>query len=136
MLMSDIPIVLEAAVRYLILIHSNPQSRQVWEGLSDEQRVAFGRAHLALTAELAGTAELVASEGLPDPGTSTWVSLREGQILTTDGPYAEVKEYLAGFYLVDCDDLDRAVELAAKAPDAAHGVVEVRPVYDMSQFDL
>jgi hypothetical protein len=123
-------------VRYLILIQSNPHSREVWEGLSEEQRMAFGRAHLALTDELRGTGELVASEGLPDPSAATLVSVRGGRTLTSDGPFAEVKEYLAGFYLVDVPDLDRAVEIAAKAPDAETGSVEVRPVYDMSQLDL
>jgi hypothetical protein len=123
-------------VRYLILIQSNPQSREIWEGLSDERRTAFGRAHLALTDELIGTGELVASEGLPDPSTATSVSVRGGRTLTSDGPFAESKEYLAGFYLVDVPDLDRAVAIAAKAPDAEIGSVEVRPVYDMSQLDL
>ena len=123
-------------MRYLILIQSNQQSREVWEGLSDEQRMAFGRAHLALTEELMGTGELVASEGLADPSTATVVSVRGGRTVTSDGPFAEAKEYLAGFYLVDVPDLDRAVEIAAKAPDARTGSVEVRPVYDMSQLDL
>lgn len=123
-------------MRYLILIQSNPHSREVWETLSDEQRTAFGRAHLALTDELVGTGELVASEGLPDPSTATLVSVRNGRTLTSDGPFAEAKEYLAGFYLVDVPALDRAVEIAAKAPDAATGSVEVRPVYDMSHLDL
>ena len=118
------------------MIQSNPNSREVWERLSDEQRLAFGRAHLALTDELMGTGELVASEGLPDPSTATLVSVRGGRTLTSDGPFAEAKEYLAGFYLVDVPDLDRAVEIAAKAPDAETGSVEVRPVYDMSQLDL
>lgn len=123
-------------MRYLILIQSNPRSREVWEGLSDEQRAAFGRAHLALTDELVGTGELVVSEGLPDPSAATLVSVRDGRTLTSDGPFAEAKEYLAGFYLVDVAGLDRAVEIAARAPDAATGSVEVRPVYDLGQFDL
>jgi hypothetical protein len=123
-------------VRFMILIQSNPHSRAVFEHLSEEQRIAFGRAHLALTDELAGTGELVASEGLPDPSTATLVRVREGRVLTSDGPFAEVKEHLAGFYLVDCADRDRAVEIAAQAPDAATGSVEVRPVYDVSQFDV
>ena len=123
-------------MRYLILIQSNPRSREVWEGLSEEQRTAFGRAHLALTDELVGTGELVVSEGLPDPSTATLVSVRGGRTLTSDGPFAEAKEYLAGFYLVDVPDLERAVEIAARAPDAGTGSVEVRPVYDFSQIDL
>jgi hypothetical protein len=123
-------------VRYLILIQSNPQSREVWERLSEEQRTAFGRAHLALTDELVGTGELVASEGLPDPSNATLVRVRGGRTLTSDGPFAEAKEYLAGFYLVDVPGLERAVEIAARAPDAGTGSVEVRPVYDFSQIDL
>ncbi len=123
-------------MRYLILIQSNPHSREIWEGLTEEQRTAFGRAHLALTDELLGTGELVASEGLPDPSTATQVRVRGGRTLTSDGPFAEAKEYLAGFYLVDVPDLDRAVQIAAQAPDAGTGSVEVRPVYDFSQIDL
>ena len=56
----------------------------------------------------------------------------EGGTLTTDGPFAEVKEYLVGFYLVECADLDRAVEIAAKVPEAFMGLVEVRPVVDLA----
>ncbi len=123
-------------MRYLILIQSNPHSRQVWEGLSEEQRMAFGRAHFALTDELTASGELVASEGLPDISASTRVEVRGGRTITSDGPFAEVKEYLAGFYLVDCASLERAVEIAAQAPDAATGSVEVRPVYGARHLDL
>ena len=123
-------------MRYLIMIQSNPRSREVFERLTGEQRRDFGRDHVALTDELIGSGELVHSEGLPDPATSTWVSVRDGQTLTSDGPYAEAKEYLAGFYLVDCESLERAVEIAARVPDALTGAVEVRPVYDVRQLDL
>ena len=118
-------------MRYLILIQSNPQSREVWEGLSDEQRMAFGRAHLALTDELMGTGELVASEGLPDPSTATLVSVRGGRTLTSDGPFAEAKEYLAGYYVIEASDLDAALAWAAKVPNAFYGTVEVRPVLNV-----
>lgn len=56
--------------------------------------------------------------------------------MTADGPFAEVKEHLAGFYLVDCESTDRAVQIAARVPDAVWGLVEVRPVLDMSTLDL
>ena len=56
--------------------------------------------------------------------------------MTSDGPFAEVKEHLAGFYLVDCESTDRAVQIAARVPDAVWGLVEVRPVLDMSTLDL
>jgi hypothetical protein len=119
-------------MRYLILIYSNPRSRAVWEGLSDEQRAAFGRGHWDLSEQLAASGELVVSEGLADPSLAKRVSVREGRTLATDGPFAEVKEYLAGFYLVECDTVEQAVELAARVPDAAAGEVEVWPVLDRS----
>jgi len=56
--------------------------------------------------------------------------------MTTDGPFAEVKEHLAGFLLMDCDSAERAVEIAARVPDAVWGLVEVRPVLDMSDWDM
>jgi hypothetical protein len=123
-------------VKYLILIHSNPASRALWEQMSDEQQAALGLGHFAVNEELAETGELVVSEGLAGLETAKRVSVREGRTITTDGPFAEVKEYLAGFYLIDCESLDRAVEVAAKMPDAATGSVEVRPVLDMSTLDL
>jgi hypothetical protein len=126
----------EAAVKYLILVLSNPHFLQRWEGLTDAQREAFGRDHLALTEELAASGELVVSEGLADPALAKRVTVRDGKTMTTDGPFAEVKEHLAGFYLVDCGSEERAVEIAARVPDAVWGLVEVRPVLDMSSLDL
>src|SRR5688572_17761273 len=122
-------------MKYVILIQSNPRSQQLWERLSEQERLDFGRAHLALSKELLASGELVASEGLPDLSEAKRVSVREGRTLTTDGPFAEAKEYLAGFYLVDCASLERAIEIASRTPDAAHGEVEVRPVLDLREFD-
>lgn len=127
---------MEAVVKYLILIHTNPASLKAWEGLDDEQRMAFGRGHMALTEALADSGELIVSEGLADPSTATYVSVRNGATLTSDGPFAEVKEHLAGFYLIECDSLERAIGHAAQAPDAAFGYVEVRPVLDMSGWEF
>jgi hypothetical protein len=130
------PTIPEAAVKYLILVLSNPHFLERWEGLTDAQREAFGRDHLALTEELAASGELVVSEGLADPALAKRVTVRDGKTMTTDGPFAEVKEHLAGFYLVDCVSEERAVEIAARVPDAVWGLVEVRPVLDMSSLDL
>jgi hypothetical protein len=123
-------------LKYLILIYSNPRSRQVWEGLSEAQRVAFGRGHLAVGEELAASGELIVSEGLADPSLAKRVSVREGRTIASDGPFAEVKEYLAGFYLIECDSIERAVAWAARMPDAANGEVEVRPVMDLGALEL
>ncbi|WP_067502282.1 YciI family protein [Actinoplanes sp. TFC3] len=122
-------------MKYLILIQSNPQSLAVWETLSEQQRIDFGRGHLRLSGEMSQAGVLVASEGLGDPALATQVSVREGRTITSDGPYAEVKEHLAGFYLIDVADLKEAVAWAAKAPDAAYTRVEVRPVLDMSTWE-
>lgn len=123
-------------MKYLILIYSNPRSREVWETLSDAQRLEFGRSHLAFSEALAASGELIVSEGLADLALAKRVSVREGQTMTSDGPFAEVKEFLAGFYLIECESIERAVELGARVPDAAFGEVEVRPVLDLSGMEM
>ena len=123
-------------MKYMILLHSNPDFAQRWEALTPEQRASFGVDHLALTRELAASGELVASEGLADPALARWVSTAEGRPVVADGPFAELKEHLAGFYLVDVDDAARAEEIGARVPDAVWGLVEVRPVLDMSGWDV
>ena len=100
-------------MKYLIMIQSNPQSRAAWETWTEQQQMDFGRAHYALSDELAAAGLLVASEGLGDPALSTHVQVRQGQTLTTDGPFAEAKEFLAGFWIVEVDSSERAYELAA-----------------------
>jgi hypothetical protein len=69
----------------------------------------------------------VASEALHDVNTAKTVRVRDGKTMTTDGPFAETKEQFGGFYLVDCKDLDEAIELAAQIPGAQHGSIEIRP---------
>lgn len=122
-------------MKYLILIHSNPASRAAWDRLTDEQRANFGPAHLALTKALAAEGVLASSEGLQPVDTAKRVTVRDGRVITSDGPFAEVKEHLAGFYVVDVDSVDDAVAIAARVPDAEFGEVEVRPVYDLSQLE-
>ncbi len=123
-------------MKYLILIQSNPQSLAVWETLTEQQRADFGLGHLRLSDEMGEAGVLVVSEGLGDPELATQVSVRGGETITSDGPYAEVKEHLAGFYLIDVADLDEAVAWAAKVPDAAYTRVEVRPILDMSTWEI
>jgi hypothetical protein len=123
-------------MKYMILIHSNEQSLALWDTLTDEQQGALGRGHMKLAEELAESGELVVAEGLADPGLARWVSVRNGETITSDGPFAESKEHLAGFYLIECDSPERAVEWAAKVPDAHLREVEVRPVLDMSGWEF
>ena len=119
-------------MKYMILIHSNEHSLDLWAKMSDEERENFGRGHLRLTEEMAAAGELVVSEGLADPELAKWVSVRDGETFASDGPFAEVKEHLAGFYLVECS-AERAVEIAARTPDAEWSEVLVRPVLDLSE---
>jgi hypothetical protein len=123
-------------MKYLILIQSNERSLAVWDTMTDEQRMEFGRGHLRLNEEMTKAGVHVASEGLADRSLARWVSVRDGRAVASDGPFAEVKEHLAGFYLIDVEDLDEAIAWAAKVPDAAYTEVEVRPVLDMSGWDL
>jgi hypothetical protein len=121
-------------VKYVILIWSNPTSRKLWESFSDDERAEGFQAYAALDQELAASGELIVSEALADPSATTRVSVKDGRTITTDGPFAEAKELLAGFYLVDCESLDRAVAIAARVPGLAElGLVEVRPVVDLGQ---
>jgi hypothetical protein len=124
-------------VKYLILIQSNPQSLAVWETLTEQQRRDFGVGHFRLTDEMREAGVLVVSEGLGDPALATQVSVRDGRTITSDGPYSEVKEHLAGFYLIDVESEAEAIAWAAKVPDATLlNDIEVRPVLDMSGWDL
>ena len=95
-----------------------------------EQALAMTEAYEALTAELKESGAFVGGDGLQPTSTATTVRVRDGEPLLTDGPFAETREQLAGFYLLDCGDLDDAVRWAAKIPGAARGSVEVRPVID------
>jgi hypothetical protein len=123
-------------VKYVILIHSNPASREIWEKLPADQRAQGLAAYAELTEELAASGELIVTEALADPSLTKRVSVREGRTVTSDGPFAEAKEFLAGFYLVECESMERALEIAARVPEADLGLVEVRPVMDLSGFEM
>ena len=123
-------------MKYLILIYGNPKSREIWEGFSDAQRAEGWAFYAALTEDLAVSGELIVSEALADPSLATRVSVRDGRAMSSDGPFAEVKEHLAGFFLLECESFDRALEHAARVPEASLGLVEVRPVLDLGGPDM
>jgi hypothetical protein len=114
-------------VKYVVLIYSNAESRKLWEQFSETERGEGLAYYAGLTAELEASGELVATTALADLSTTKRVRVDEGRTLTTDGPFAEAKEHLAGIYLLDVAGEERAVEIAAKVPEAALGLVEVRP---------
>lgn len=123
-------------MKYLIMIYANAETRKVWESLSHEQRYEGTRGYAELNDELGATGESIAHEALTDPDQGKRVTVREGKVLTTDGPFAEAKEFLAGFYLIDCEGIDRAVSYAARVPEAEMGMVEVRPILDLSDLGI
>ena len=123
-------------MKYLILIYSNPQSREIWNSFSREQRAAGLREYAAIHESMVASGELIVSEALADPSLAKRVTSQEGQALVTDGPYAEVKEYLAGFFLLECPSMERAIEQAARIPEAAFGLVEVRPIMGLDGWDI
>ncbi|GLW30583.1 YciI family protein [Actinoplanes regularis] len=114
-------------MKFLISLHINPA---VLDALTDEEKAAIGDGHGRFMEELKESGELLITQALVDPSQAVVVSVRDGQPVVTDGPFVESKEFLGGYYLVDVEDKARAVELAARIPDAAiEGLgVEVRQV--------
>jgi hypothetical protein len=123
-------------MKYLILIYTNPASRAAWERFSEADRAAGFQAYERLTEELAASGELIVTEALADASQGRSVAVRDGRTITSDGPFAEAKEQLAGFFLIDCESTERAVEVAARLPDAGVNLIEVRPVMDYSGFEM
>jgi hypothetical protein len=121
-------------VRYMLLIYAEPK---VYEEMSEEDGKRLMDDYWAFTDDIRKSGAYVSGEALQGLETATTVTVKAGETLTTDGPFAETKEYLGGYYLVDVPDLDRAIEVAAKIPDAAwgHGKVEVRPIIEFDMPD-
>ena len=116
-------------MRYMLLIYSNPSAWAQLDGPQTDQMMAeYG----AFTQKIIESGELVAGDPLQGLDTATSVRVRDGKVGTTDGPFAETKEVLGGYYLVDVKDLDRALELAGHLPGIRHelDVIEVRPILD------
>ncbi|HSD24266.1 MAG TPA: YciI family protein [Solirubrobacterales bacterium] len=112
-------------MKYAFTIYVDEAGR---EAASEEDRNAMAQAYGALTQEMQEKGVLLAGEGLYPTPTATTVQVRNGERSVTDGPFAETKEQLGGFYVLDCKDLDEAIGWAAKIPGAQIGSVEIRPV--------
>ncbi|HZA97614.1 MAG TPA: YciI family protein [Gemmatimonadales bacterium] len=117
-------------MRYLCLIYENEKA---WESMPPAESEAVMGEYFAFTEGIRGKGQLVAGEALHPTQTATTVRVRNGKISTTDGPYVETKEQLGGFYLIEAQDLNEAIQIAARIPSARYGGVEVRPVVDFSQ---
>jgi hypothetical protein len=112
-------------MKYMALIYSDPATEPA-PGTPEFQSIMQG--YGALTAALKASGAWVAGDALQGVETATSLRLRGGKTQTMDGPFAETKERLGGFYIMDCADLDEALRYAAMIPTATHGTVEVRPL--------
>jgi hypothetical protein len=114
------------AVEYMALIYADESA---WERFSDDEREAAYEQYREFASAAGDAGVLVAGEELGPTAAATTVRLRDGRQLVTDGPYAEAKEALGGYFILDCASFDEAVAWAARIPAAGHGAVEVRPVH-------
>ena len=112
-------------MQYLLMIYG---SETDGANLSPQEMQSMYGKYMAVTQEMKDRKVYIGGNPLQPTATATSVRVRDGQTLTTDGPFAETKEQLAGYYLVDCKNLDEAIEYAAKIPGAALGTIEVRPI--------
>jgi hypothetical protein len=114
-------------MKYAVLIYS-PDDSEPWDAMPAEEREAIRGEYYALAQEPA----TIGGEQLQPGDTATVVRVKDGETLTTDGPFAETKDVLGGFYLIDVENLDAALEFAARIPAARMwGAVEVRPIVEM-----
>ncbi len=116
-------------MKYALLIYTDGQGPE--EG-SPEAAALMGE-YFAYSQAIADEGIVRGGEALQPVGTATTVRVRDGDTLVTDGPFAETKEQLGGFYLVECDDLDQAIHAAARIPDARSGSIEVRSVWEVPE---
>jgi hypothetical protein len=115
-------------MRYLALIYTSETPAPAGNGEARQMMAEYG----AYTEMITQRGAFLGGEALQPSATATTVRLREGNLSTIDGPFAETKEQLGGYYLLECKDLDEAIELAGKIPGARHGAVEVRPIQEFA----
>lgn len=120
-------------MKYLLMIYNNPAMLAAMPAGDMDQVVAD--VHLILK-ELTDSGELISTEALADVSQSRTVRVRNGVPATTDGPFVEAKEHLAGYLVLDCETPERAIDIAARWPDARYCAMEVRPIMDTSGTEM
>ena len=114
-------------MRYLLLIYTS----ELDEPSTPDAQAAQLAEYDAFSAWIREKGHLRAGDALQPTTTATTVRVRDGRTVTTDGPFAETKEALGGFYMIECANLDEAIEAAARIPGARYGSIEVRPIWDL-----
>ncbi|MEO6865089.1 MAG: YciI family protein [Gemmatimonadaceae bacterium] len=112
-------------MKYLCLIY---EDETIWSKMPKAESDRYMGDYGALTQDVKKNGQYLAGEALQPTASATTIRVRNGTTLTTDGPFAETKEQLGGFYLVDAKDLNDAIQIAARIPSARHGSIEVRPI--------
>src|SRR3954466_15842371 len=115
-------------MQYLLLIYNNERN---WMDLNEADLKNLTSEYMTFTDDIAKSGHYKGGNALQPTGTATTVRVRDGKRQTTDGPFAETREQLGGYYLVDAKDLDEAIGLAARIPGARTGGIEVRPILPM-----
>jgi hypothetical protein len=114
-------------MRYALLIYANEQDRA---SQSEEQAQTQFQDYMAFTKDIVDRGIMRSGEALQPTATATTVRVRNGETLSTDGPFAETKEQLGGYYVIEAKDLDEAIEVAARIPDVRGGSIEIRPIME------
>ena len=115
-------------MKYILLIYSKETD---WTGLSQQEKGEMYQQYMSFTDSIKKSGHYIAGDGLEPTATATTVRVRNGKPVTTDGPFAETREQLGGYYMIEAKDLDEAADIATRIPGAAYGSVEVRPVMRM-----
>ena len=116
-------------MRYACLIYDDEKKLA---GMSKSEADSFMGEYFQFTEDIRNAGQYVAGEALQPINSATSLRVRSGKLSTTDGPFAETREQLGGFYLIDARDLNEAIQIAARIPSAKTGTIEVRPVVDFS----
>jgi hypothetical protein len=114
-------------MRYILLICTDESSDQAMSPAEGEAQMA---GYMKFGEEMGQRGVLLGGERLRPTTDATTVQVRNGEVLTSDGPFAETKEQIGGYYAVEAKDLDEAIEIAAKIPGASKGTIEVRPIWE------
>lgn len=117
-------------MKYICLIYEN---EALYANQSEAERDAVFAGYMQFNEVVNAAGVMVAGDPLLETNTATTVRVRDGKVTNTDGPFAETKEQLGGYYILDCKDLDQALGFAAQIPGAANGCVEVRPLMDIGE---
>jgi hypothetical protein len=112
-------------MQYMLLIYD---AEKTWETMPEAERQKNFTAYMQFTADVKKAGNFIAGDALQPTRTATTVRVRDGKTTSTDGPFAETREQLGGYYLIEAKDLDEATKIAARIPSARFGSIEIRPV--------